>query len=69
MLWILIIAALALAVLVAFVVLVAGVHGTDRHLALRDADDTHASRAFARRVLGVHVRQPQVPAAGEGVRK
>jgi len=46
--------------LVAFAVLVAGVHSTDRRMSLRDTRAGHAE-AFARRVLGVYVRQQAVP--------
>ncbi len=45
--------------LVAFMVLVAGVRGTDRRMSLRSRSASGPADAFARRVLGVYVRQPE----------
>jgi hypothetical protein len=45
------------AVLAAFVVLVAGIRGTDRRFGLGDPTSDGLAAAFARRVLGVYVRQ------------
>jgi hypothetical protein len=45
--------------LVAFTVIVAGVRRTDRNLSLRDRSADGYASAFARRVLGVGVRQPE----------
>jgi hypothetical protein len=61
MIWILLIAGLALVILAGFAFLVAGVHSTDRHMRLRDTCDPSPTRGFARRVLGVYVRQPEAP--------
>jgi hypothetical protein len=69
MIWILLIAGLALVILAGFAFLVAGVHSTDRHMRLRDASDTSTKRGFARRVLGVYVRQAELPPARDEVRR
>jgi hypothetical protein len=69
MIWILLIAGLALVILAGFALLVAGVHSTDRHMRLRDTSDTSTTRGFARRVLGVYVRQPEAPAPRDEVRR
>jgi hypothetical protein len=45
--------------LVAFTVIVAGVRRTDRNLSLRDRSADGCASAFARKVLGVGVRQPE----------
>ncbi len=50
---------------VAFMVLVAGVRCTDRRLTLRDRSSDRLADAFARRVLGVYVRQPEDGACRE----
>jgi hypothetical protein len=58
--WILVILILAAAALAltAFVILVVGVHSTDRRTSPRDVSDNSIARSFARRVLGgVYVRQ------------
>jgi hypothetical protein len=65
MIWILLIAGLAVVVLAAFLFLVAGVHSTEWHMNMRDTSDASPARGFARRVLGVYVRQPEVPAPDE----
>lgn len=44
--------------LAAFLVLVAGIHTTDRSHGLCDPDGDRRAEAFARRVLGVYVREP-----------
>jgi hypothetical protein len=49
---------LAAVAAVAFGAVVIGVQGTDRHLRLRDPSHHGRADAFARRVLGVYVRQP-----------
>ena len=69
MIWILLIAGLALIILAEFAFLVAGVHSTDRHMRLRDTSDPSTTRGFARRVLGVYVRQPELPSARDEVRR
>ena len=69
MIWILVIAGLALVLLAGFAVLVAGVHSTDRRKRLRDTSDASTTRGFARRVLGVYVRQPEAPAPRDEVRR
>jgi hypothetical protein len=69
MIWILLIAGLALVILAGFAVLVTGVHSTDRHMRLRDTSDPSTTRGFARRVLGVYVRQPEAPAPRDEVRR
>ncbi len=45
-------------VLAAFLILVAGIRSTDRSRGLRDPGGDGRAEAFARRVLGVYVRQP-----------
>jgi len=50
---------------VAFMVLVAGVQGTDHRMSLRSRSATGPADAFARRVLGVYVRQPETSASQE----
>jgi hypothetical protein len=45
--------------LVAFATLVVGVRRTDRCMSLRDSSCDGIADTFARRVLGVYVRQPQ----------
>jgi hypothetical protein len=70
MIWILVIAGLALVILTGFAFLVAGVHSTDRHKRLRDTSDASTTRGFARRMLGVYIRrQPQLPPAHDEVRR
>ena len=69
MIWILVIAGLALVILTGFAFLVAGVRSTDRHMRLRDTSDASTTRGFARRVLGVYVRQPEAPAPRDEVRR
>ena len=69
MIWILLIAGLALVILAAFAFLVAGVHSTDRHMRLRDTSDASTTRGFARRVLGVYVRKQELPPARGEVRR
>jgi hypothetical protein len=69
MIWILLIAGLALVILAGFAFLVAGVHSTDRHMRLRDTSDASTTRGFARRVLGVYVRQQELPSARDEVRR
>ena len=69
MICILLIAGLTVVVLVAFFFLVAGVHSTEWHMNLRDTSDASAARGFARRVLGVYVREPEVPVAPDDVRR
>ena len=44
--------------LAAFLILVGGIRATDRSRGLRDPDGDGRAEAFARRVLGVYVRQP-----------
>jgi hypothetical protein len=44
--------------LAAFLILVGGIHATDRSRGLRDPGGDGRAEAFARRVLGVYVRQP-----------
>jgi hypothetical protein len=51
--------------LVAFMVLVAGVRSTDRRMSLRSRSASGPGDAFARRVLGVYVRQPQTRTSHE----
>jgi hypothetical protein len=46
------------AALAAFLILVAGIRCTDRNRGLRDPSGDGRTEAFARRVLGVYVRQP-----------
>jgi hypothetical protein len=61
--------ALAVVTLGAFAFLVIGVQATDRHKSLLGTSDNSAARSFARRVLGVYVRQQaRTPGRGE-VRK
>ena len=55
----------AAAAAVAFVVVVAGVQATDRRLRLRDQSGHGWADGFARRVLGVYVRQPSSPRPAE----
>jgi hypothetical protein len=69
MIWILLIAGLAVVVLAAFFFLVAAVHSTEWHMNLCDPSDASTARGFTRRVLGVYVRQPEVPAAQDEVRR
>ena len=69
MIWILLIAGLALVILAGFAFLVAGVHSTDRHMRLRDTSDASTTRDFARWVLGVYVRQQKLPPAHDEVRR
>ena len=69
MIWILLIAGLVLVILAGFAFLVAGVHSTDRHMRLRDTSDASTTRGFARRVLGVYVRQQELPPARDEVRR
>jgi hypothetical protein len=49
----------------AFATLVVGVRRTDRNLSLRDSSADGYADAFARRVLGVGVRQPETSACRE----
>jgi len=42
----------------AFLILVGGIRATDRTRGLRDPGGDGRAEAFARRVLGVYVRQP-----------
>jgi hypothetical protein len=51
--------------LVAFMVLVAGVRGTDRRMRLRSRSTSGPADAFARKVLGVYVRQPETSVSQE----
>jgi hypothetical protein len=51
--------------LVTFTVLVARVRRTDRNLSLRDMSADGYANAFARRVLGVGVRQQGAPPAAK----
>jgi hypothetical protein len=44
--------------LAAFLILVAGIRCTDRNRGLRDPGGDGRAEAFARRVIGVYVRQP-----------
>jgi hypothetical protein len=69
MICILLMAGLAVVILAVFFLLVAGVHSTEWHMNLRDTSDASTTRGFARRVLGVYVRQPEVPAARDDVRR
>ena len=50
---------LAAVVAVAFGAVVIGVQATDRHMRLRDSSHHGRADAFARKVLGVYVRQPR----------
>jgi hypothetical protein len=45
-------------VLAAFLILVAGIHRTDRSRGLCDPSGDSRAETFARRVIGVYVRQP-----------
>jgi hypothetical protein len=51
--------------LTAFVVLVAAVRRTDRRMSLRSQAGSGLADAFARRVLGVYVRQPETSISHE----
>ena len=69
MICILLLGVVAVVLLAAFALLVAGVHSTDRRKCLRDSSDISAARAFARRVLGVYVRQPEDHTIRDQVRR
>jgi hypothetical protein len=56
---------LAAVAAVAFGAVVIGVQATDRHMRLRDSSDHGRADAFARKVLGVYVRQPQRRGRGQ----
>ncbi len=69
MIWILAIGALSAVAIGAFALLVIGVQSTDRRKSLRNTSDNNAARSFARRVLGVYVRQPTYTSDRDEVRK
>ena len=58
---------LAAVAAIAFGAVVIGVQATDRHLRLRDSSDHGRADAFARKVLGVYVRQPPRRGGGQDV--
>ena len=58
---------LAAVVAVAFGAVVVGVHGTDRHMRLRDPSHHGRVDAFTRKVLGVYVRQSHSRGTDEDV--
>ena len=62
----LIVGGIALALLAAFAVVVASIHGTDRRMSLRDPRHAGAADVMVRRLLGVYVRQPGHPGRGAG---
>jgi hypothetical protein len=68
--WIPVIAAMSITAisLLALVLLIVGVHSTERRMSLRNAADSSPSRSFARRVLGVHY-QPMPSRIREKVRR
>jgi hypothetical protein len=49
-----------------FLILVIGIRGTERHHSLRNPDGDGRGGAFARRVLGVYVRQAEDRAHSHG---